>query len=50
MDEALRALEAVSSNYDHHARQARHLAEEYFSAEKVVPRLLDRALDGKRGK
>ncbi len=48
MDEALRALEAVTSNYDHHARQARHLAEEYFSAEKVVPRLLDRALDRKR--
>jgi hypothetical protein len=44
-DEAdvVRAMAAVEGEYDRHARAARAVAEEYFAAEKVVRRLLDRA-------
>jgi hypothetical protein len=41
MEEVLAALEAVSSDYQRHARAARAIAEEYFAAEAVVGRLLE---------
>jgi len=43
-DEAVRALREVETNYEHHGRQARALVEEHFDAEKVMRRLLERAL------
>ncbi|MBA2434959.1 MAG: hypothetical protein H0V54_07745 [Chthoniobacterales bacterium] len=48
LQQAVWALEEVASEYDWHCQAARLLAEEYFAASKVVPRVLDRALD-KRG-
>jgi hypothetical protein len=43
--EAIAALDEVEGNYTKHSRAARELAETYFSAPRVVRRLLDRALD-----
>lgn len=42
MTEALDAVEAINSNYPHHCRAARSLAQEYFEASGVAKRLLDR--------
>ena len=42
--EAARSLETVATDYDRQCRLARALAEEYFSATKVVARVLQRAL------
>jgi hypothetical protein len=39
-DEALAALEAINRDYTAHARAAREIAGEYFSAEKVLSKLL----------
>lgn len=39
-DEAFAALDAINSNYPAHARAAREIATEYFSAEKVLSKLL----------
>jgi hypothetical protein len=44
LEEAGRALSAVESDYERHCRLARELAEEHFDAQKVVGRLLERAL------
>lgn len=44
VDGAQRCIEAVEGDYDRHARAARALVEEHFSAERVLARLLDRAL------
>jgi len=44
MDEAVRALAQVESDYERHCRLARALAEEYFDARRVVGRVLERAL------
>lgn len=41
MDEAVAALEAIESNYEHHANAAREIAREYFQAEKVLGGILD---------
>lgn len=43
-EEAGRALGAAEADYDRHAQAARALVEEYFSAEKVVGSVLERAL------
>ena len=43
-DGAARALERVEADYEHHARRARELAEAHFDAERVVARVLERAL------
>ena len=43
-DEAVRALDALESDYGGHCRQARALAEEHFDARRVVGRVLERAL------
>lgn len=39
--EALAAIEAVESDYAHHSRAARAIADEYFRAETVLTHLLD---------
>ena len=44
MDEAVRALAAIESDYEKHCRLARHLAEEHFDGCRVVARVLERAL------
>jgi len=36
----LKGLDGVRSRYEHHARAARELAEEYFDSDKVLRRLL----------
>ena len=43
-EEASRYLELVASDYDHHCRLARSLAEEHFDAPTVACRVLERAL------
>ena len=42
--EAARCLEQVAADYERQCRLARALAEEYFDAQKVVGRVLERAL------
>jgi hypothetical protein len=44
MDEAVRALAQVESDYERHCRLARALAEEYFDGRRVVRRVLEHAL------
>jgi hypothetical protein len=40
VDETLAAFEAVECNYEFHSNRASEIAQEYFSAEKVLARLL----------
>ncbi len=44
MDEAVRALAAAETEYEHHGRAARALVEEHFDARRVVARVLEQAL------
>jgi hypothetical protein len=41
LDEAVAAIEEVERDYERHARAARELAEDYFDAAKVLPKMLD---------
>jgi hypothetical protein len=43
-DEAARAISVVEADYEHQCRAARALAEQYFDAEIVIGKFLDRAL------
>ena len=43
MDDVLAALDAIEADYEGHCRAAREIAEEHFSAEKVVGSLMARA-------
>jgi hypothetical protein len=43
-DEARASVESVDRSYPDHCREARALAEEYFDARKVLPPLLEKAL------
>lgn len=43
MDEILQALDAVSSDYERHSKAAREIAQNYFSYDIVLPRLLAEA-------
>ena len=43
MDDILRAVDTIESDYAGHCRAARELAAEYFAAEKVVGSLMQRA-------
>jgi hypothetical protein len=43
MDDILRAVDAIESDYEGNCRAARELAAEYFAAEKVVGSLMERA-------
>jgi hypothetical protein len=45
LDEALKGIESINSNYERHCRAARSLAEEYFATEQVLPRLLQEAMN-----
>jgi hypothetical protein len=40
IDDALAAIDAINSNYEHHCRAARQIAEGYFSAPKIGAALL----------
>ena len=42
LDEVLAAVDAIESDYDGHSRAAREIAQEYFDAERVVGRLMER--------
>jgi hypothetical protein len=44
--EALEAVESVERSYEAHCRAARVIAEEYFGARRVLPRLIEQALAG----
>jgi hypothetical protein len=44
LEEALGAIDAVKTRYDEHCRAAQVVAEEYFDAQKVLPRLLEAAM------
>lgn len=44
LDQALRSLEILTSDYDRHCRSARAFAEEHFDGQKIATRLLQRAL------
>jgi len=44
-DSALRCVEAINTDYDLHHRAARQLAEAHFATDKVLPALLDAAMN-----
>jgi hypothetical protein len=48
-EEARAGVAEVERRYDHHCREARRAAAEYFDAAKVLPRLLDEALAARAG-
>jgi hypothetical protein len=43
MDDILAAFEAIRADYPAHCRAAREIAEEFFSAERVLARMMERA-------
>jgi hypothetical protein len=43
LDDALAAVDAIRSDYPRHSRAARDIAEEYFSAPRVLASLMERA-------
>jgi hypothetical protein len=45
MEQAAAAIDAVNGNYQHHAKAARAIAEEYFDSRKVLTRLIDGAMN-----
>lgn len=47
-EEVLASIEALSGNYERHARAARYVAEEHFDSEKVLGRLLERVGSSER--
>jgi hypothetical protein len=44
-DGALQCIEAVNANYEKHRHAARHLAAEHFTTDKVMPALLEAAMN-----
>jgi hypothetical protein len=44
-EEALSGIESINSHYSLHCRAARELAEDYFDAFKVLPRLIEYAMN-----
>jgi hypothetical protein len=42
IDEVLASIEALNSDYDHHVRAARAVAEEHFDSDRLLARLLDK--------
>ena len=47
-DEAIACIDAVVADPDRHARAAAEIAREYFDANKVLPRLLEEAMNAPR--
>jgi hypothetical protein len=43
MEDVVRAIDAIESDYAGHCRAARDVAQEFFAAEKVVASLMERA-------
>jgi len=43
MDEAVAAIDAIATRYEHHSAAAREIAREYFDAERVLGRILQDA-------
>ena len=43
-EEAITAIEAINRSYLHHCKAAREVAEEYFDSQKVLAKLLNRAI------
>ena len=43
IDDILAAFDCIETDYDSHCREAREIAAEYFAAERVIAKLLDRA-------
>jgi len=43
-DEAIAGVEEINSRYDFHCRAAREIAEQYFDARRILPRLLEYAM------
>jgi len=46
VDEALAAIDELSTDYKRHARAARRIAEEYFDSDRVLPQLLEAVTAG----
>lgn len=46
-EEALAGIEEINSRYEFHCQAARAIAEEYFDARKVLPRLIECAMNPK---
>jgi glycosyltransferase involved in cell wall biosynthesis len=44
-EEAVQGIERINADYQRHRQAARRLAQEYFAAERVLPPLLDAAMD-----
>jgi hypothetical protein len=45
LEEAVQGVDAINANYEAHRRAARRLAETYFDAERVLPPLVEAAMD-----
>lgn len=45
MEEVLAGIEEIDADYEHHCREARQLAEEYFDSRKVLTDLIERAFE-----
>jgi hypothetical protein len=45
LQEAVSGIESINTDYDQHRRAARQIAEEYFATERVLPPLLEAAMD-----
>jgi hypothetical protein len=45
IDEAMRGIEAINSRYERHCQTARAIAEQHFATERVLPTLLERAMN-----
>jgi len=43
-DEALFAIEEVNNNYIKHCRNAREIAETYFSSDKVLTEIIEKSM------
>ncbi len=45
VEEALAGIEEINNRYEFHCRAAREIAEQYFDARKILPRLIERAMN-----
>ena len=47
LQDAAAGVAEINRHYDHHCRMARQVAEEYFDSRKVLPELIERAMNAK---
>ena len=45
VEEAAAGIREVETNYDHHSKAARDIAEEYFDSDKILTLLVERAMN-----